>query len=179
MANTSSKPNPLAAQPGQQGIDPRGPRFGAAITTLLLAVTLIAGLTGVSVQSGTTFAERLADPAFWLLVIIAIFFGWGAFGGIQRHPYGKVFKKLIQPRLKPATELENPKPPTFAQLIGFIIAVIGLLLALIGVPYGLVVATAFAFIAAFLNSVFGYCLGCQIYVLLARAGIVGRGGATA
>ena len=47
MANTSSKPNPLAAQPGQQGIDPRGPRFGAAITTLLLAVTLIAGLTGV------------------------------------------------------------------------------------------------------------------------------------
>jgi hypothetical protein len=56
---------------------------------------------------------------------------------------------------------------------------VGLVLALIGVPYGLCVAAAFAFVAAFLNSVFGYCLGCQIYVLLARAGIVGRGGKTA
>jgi hypothetical protein len=56
---------------------------------------------------------------------------------------------------------------------------VGLVLDLIGVPYGLAVAAAFAFIAAFLNSVFGYCLGCQIYVLLARAGIVGRGGKTA
>ena len=42
---------------------------------------------------------------------------------------------------------------------------------------GLVVAAAAAFIAAFLNSVFAYCLGCQIYLLLVRAGILGRKGA--
>lgn len=179
MATTSSKPNPLAARPGQKGIDPRGPRFGAAITTVLLAVDVILGLVGPSTLGGTTLTQRLGDPALWLLVLIAFFFGWGAFGGIQTHPYGRFFRAVIAPRLTPPTELENPKPPTFAQLIGFIIAVVGIALYLIGIPYALVVAAAFAFVAAFLNSVFNFCLGCQIYVLLARAGIVGRGGASA
>jgi hypothetical protein len=176
MASTSSKPNLLAAQPGQKGIDPRGPRFGAAITTVLLAITVVLGLIGPSLVAGTTLTQRVVDPAFWLLVVITILFAWGAFGGIQSHPYGKFFRAVIAPRLGAPRELENPKPPTFAQLIGFIIGLVGVGLDLVGVPYGLVIAAAFAFIAAFLNSVFGYCLGCQIYVLLARAGIVGRGG---
>lgn len=179
MATTSSKSSPLAAQPGQKGIDPRGPRFGAAVTTVLLAVTVVLALVGPSVATGTTLAERLADPAFWLLAVITVLFAWGAFGGIQSHPYGRFFRAVIAPRLGKPSELENPKPPTFAQLIGFVISLVGLVLALIGVPYGMVVAAAVAFIAAFLNSVFNYCLGCQIYVLLARAGIVGRGGKTA
>ena len=173
MASTSSN-NPLAAKPGQQGIDPRGPRFGASITVVLLAIDVILGLSGVSTQSNTTLAQRVADPAFILLVIITLIFAWGAFAGIARHPYGLIFKKFIRPSLGAPTELEDPKPPTFAQLIGFIVAGAGVVLALAGVPYGLVVAAAFAFIAAFLNSVFGYCLGCQIYVLLVRAGILGR-----
>lgn len=175
MASTSSnKPNPLAAKPGQQGIDPRGPRFGASITVVLLAIDVILGLTGVSVTSGTTLAQRVGDPAFILLLIITLIFAWGAFAGIQRHPYGLIFKKFIRPNLGAPTELEDPKPPTFAQLIGFLVTGVGVVLALAGVPYGLVVAAAFAFVAAFLNSVFAYCLGCQIYVLLVRAGILGR-----
>lgn len=173
MTSTSSS-NPLAAKPGQPGIDPRGPRFGATITVILLAVDVVLGLSGVSVTSPTTLAQRVADPAFILLVVITAIFAWGAFAGIQRHPYGAIFKKFIRPRLAAPTELEDPKPPTFAQLIGFIVAGAGVVLALVGVPYGLVVAAAFAFIAAFLNSVFAFCLGCQIYVLLVRAGILGR-----
>ena len=173
MTSTSSN-NPLAAKPGQPGIDPRGPRFGATITVILLAVDVILGLSGVSVTSPTTLAQRVADPAFILLVVITAIFAWGAFAGIQRHPWGAIFKKFIRPRLAAPTELEDPKPPTFAQLIGFIVTGVGIVLALVGVPYGLVVAAAFAFIAAFLNSVFAFCLGCQIYVLLVRAGILGR-----
>lgn len=173
MTSTSSS-NPLAAKPGQPGIDPRGPRFGATITVILLAVDVVLGLSGVSVTSPTTLAQRVADPAFILLVVITAIFAWGAFAGIQRHPYGAIFKKFIRPRLAAPTELEDPKPPTFAQLIGFIVAGVGVVLALVGVPYGLVVAAAFAFIAAFLNSIFAFCLGCQIYVLLVRAGILGR-----
>lgn len=173
MTSTSSS-NPLAAKPGQPGIDPRGPRFGATITVILLAVDVVLGLSGVSVTSPTTVAQRVADPAFILLVVITAIFAWGAFAGIQRHPYGAIFRKFIRPRLAAPTELEDPKPPTFAQLIGFIVAGAGVVLALAGVPYGLVVAAAFAFIAAFLNSVFAFCLGCQIYVLLVRAGILGR-----
>jgi hypothetical protein len=46
-------------------------------------------------------------------------------------------------------------------------------------PIALIVAGAAAFLAAFLNSVFAYCLGCQIYLLLARVGILGRKGAAA
>ena len=61
MATTSSKSSPLAAQPGQKGIDPRGPRFGAAITTVLLAVTVVLALLGPSVATGTTLPQRLAD----------------------------------------------------------------------------------------------------------------------
>lgn len=174
MTSTSSN-NPLAAKPGQSGIDPRGPRFGATITVILLAVDVLLGLSGVSVTSPTTLAQRVADPAFILLVVITAIFAWGAFAGIQRHPWGAIFKKFIRPRLSAPTELEDPKPPTFAQLIGFIVTGVGIVLALVGVPYGLVVAAAFAFIAAFLNSVFAFCLGCQIYVLLVRAGILGRG----
>jgi hypothetical protein len=179
MASTSSKasahkPNPLAAKPGQPGIDPRGPRFGASITVVLLAIDVILGLTGVSVTSPTTLAQRATDPAFILLLVITAIFAWGAFAGIARHPYGVIFKKFIRPRLAAPTELEAPEPPTFAQLIGFLVTGVGVVLALVGVPYGLVVAAAFAFVAAFLNSVFAYCLGCQIYVLLVRAGILGR-----
>lgn len=179
MATTTSKPNPLAAKPGQKGIDPRGPRFGAVITFILLAIDVLLGLTGPSVVAGTTLSERLTDPAFVLLAVITLIFAWGAFAGIQRHPYGLVFKAFVRPRLSAPGELEDPKPPTFAQLIGFLVSGVGVVLAIIGVPYGLVVAAAFAFVAAFLNGAFGYCLGCQIYVLLVRAGIVGRKTASA
>jgi len=173
-APASKSGNPLAAKPGTTGIDPRGPRFGAVITFILLGIDVILGLTGPSVQSGTSWAVRITDPAFILLLVITLIFAWGSFAGISRHPYGLLFRALIRPRLSAPTELEDPIPPTFAQLIGFVVTSVGIVLALLGVPYGLVVAAAFAFIAAFLNGVFGYCLGCQIYVLLVRAGILGR-----
>jgi len=172
--SSGSPANPLAAKPGSTGIDPRGPRFGAVITFVLLGIDVILGLTGPSVEAGTSWAVRVTDPAFILLLIITLIFAWGTFAGIQRHPYGVLFRTLIRPRLSAPTELEDPVPPTFAQLIGFVVTSVGVVLALLGVPYGLVVAAAFAFVAAFLNGVFGYCLGCQIYVLLVRAGILGR-----
>ena len=147
------------------GIDPRGPRFGAAITAVLLLVTIGLALSDVTVGATVVFSY------------LAVVFAWGAFAGIQRHPYGFLFRKLIRPRLAPPTELEDPAPPTFAQGIGFAITLIGLVLHLVGVPYALVIAASLAFVAAFLNSVFAFCLGCQIYLLLTRAGVLGRKGA--
>ncbi len=147
------------------GIDPRGPRFGAAITGVLLLVTIALNLGGAVLASTILFAY-----------IVAIF-AWGAIAGIQRHPYGLLFRSVVRPRLTPPTELEDPTPPTFAQGVGLVITGLGLVLHLVGVPYALVVAASAAFIAAFLNSVFAYCLGCQIYLLLVRAGILGRKGA--
>ena len=169
------------------GIDPRGPRFGAGITGVLLLVVIFLwfaspwSVTNSATGETTLYItlqsplERLLSPPAILFAVITAIFAWGAFAGMQRHPYGLFFKKVVRPRLKPPTELEDPTPPTFAQGVGFVITGIGLVLHIAGVPYALVIAASLAFIAAFLNSVFGYCLGCQIYLLLVRAGILGRG----
>ncbi len=145
-----------------QGIDPRGPRFGAGITGVLLLVVIGLSLGGLLVPALIIFAAQ------------TLLFAWGAFAGIKRHPYGLLFKKLVRPRLKPPTELEDPIPPTFAQGVGFVITAIGVILTLLGLTLALPIAAALAFVAAFLNSVFGYCLGCQIYLLLVRVGVLGR-----
>lgn len=177
---SSNKPNPLAAKPGTKGIDPRGPRFGATITLVTLTVELIFLLANPgALSSSNSIAQNFTTPAGILLTYITVIFAVGAFAGIAKHPYGAIFKALVRPRLSAPAELEDPKPPTFAQLIGFIISLAGLVFALLGLSTGAIIAVAFAFVAAFLNSVFGYCLGCQIYVLLVRAGIVGRGSASA
>jgi hypothetical protein len=172
---TTSKPT-LAAKTGQKGIDPRGPRFSAGITAVLLLVVVALGLIE---GTAATLGERAAQPAFILFALITALFAWGAFAGVARHPYGALYRALVRPRLAAPTELEDPVPPTFAQGVGFVITLIGVVLHLAGVPYALVVAASAAFIAAFLNSVFAYCLGCQIYLLLVRAGILGRKGAVA
>jgi hypothetical protein len=149
------------------GIDPRGPRFGAAITGVLLLVVIGLSLAGLQLAATLVF------------VYITLVFAWGAFAGVQRHPYGLFFKAVVRPRLKPPTELEDPTPPTFAQGVGLVITFIGLVLSLIpGLELALPIAAALAFIAAFLNSVFAYCLGCQIYLLLVRLGVLGRKSST-
>lgn len=158
------------AAPKPRGIDPRGPRFAAGITALLLLVDVFLGLT---TPIGATVAERATEPAFLLLVVIALLFLWGVLSP-RTAPWGALYRTLIQPRLTPPTDLEDPRPPRFAQGVGLFVVTIGLILHLAGVPWALPIAAAAAFIAAFLNAVFGLCLGCQLYLVLQRAGIVGR-----
>jgi len=171
----------MSERPTPAGIDPRGPRFVAAITAVLLIVDLFLALTGIStagtaggwaIQSAT-IAERALDPGFLLLLVIALLFLWSVLSP-RTAPWGVVFRRWVRPRLKPPTELEDPRPPRFAQGVGLFVTVIGLVLHLIGVPWALPIAVAMAFVAAFLNSVFGLCLGCQLYLLLQRIGIIGR-----
>ena len=147
------------------GIDPRGPRFGAAITAVLL---LVAVWLGIGLASAPIDLEA---PGYLLLVIISAIFLWGFLGGVQNHPYGLFFRRFIQPRLKAPEYVESPAGPTFAQGVGFVVTIVGVLLYLAGVAIALPIAAAAAFIAAFLNAAFGYCLGCEIYLLFARRGI--------
>lgn len=158
-----SQPEPTtSARPAAAGIDPRSPRFGAGITAVLLLIDLFLSLVGATTAAAV------------LLLAIALLFAWGAFAGIRRHPYGALYRSLIRPRLAPPAELEDPAPPTFAQGVGLFVTGVGLLLFVLGVPLALPIAAALAFIAAFLNSVFGYCLGCQLYLLLVRARLIRR-----
>lgn len=154
------------------GIDPRGPRFGAAITAVLTLLATLLGLLGLPAARGTgpaSFGERAGDPAFLLTVVIAALFLWGILSpGTQ--PWSALFRAAVHPRLSPPLDLEDPRPPRFAQGVGLLVVAIGLVLHLLGVPLALPIATAAAFVAAFLNAAFGFCLGCELYLLLRRAG---------
>lgn len=150
-----------------KGIDPRGPRFTASVTAVLLLIVI-----GLAVGGSVL-------PAVILFAVLVAIFAWSATQGVAKHPFGLFFKAVVKPRLKPPTELEDPTPPTFAQGVGFLITATGLVLHLLGVPYALVIAASLAFVAAFLNAVFAFCLGCQIYLLLVRARIIRPKGAAA
>ncbi|MFC6340544.1 DUF4395 domain-containing protein, partial [Nocardioides hankookensis] len=73
------------------------------------------------------------------------------------------------PRLGAPDELEDPAPPRFAQAVGLGFAVVGLAGFLAGVDLLGEIAVGFALLAALLNAVFRFCLGCEMYLLLKRA----------
>lgn len=133
----------------RERVDPRGPRFAATLTTLVLAAVLISG-------NG------------WLLALQTLVFALGALGGLGRSPYGWLYRTLVRPRLGPPAELEDAAPPRFAQGVGLAFALVGTVGYLVGPGWLGLVATACALAAAFLNSAFGYCLGCEVYLLLRR-----------
>jgi len=153
---------PATPTSGRAGIDPRGPRFGAAITAVVLLVVIFLALVGA------------ASAALALLALQTAVFAWGAFTGIRKHPYGVLFARFVRPRLGAPDALEDPAPPTFAQGVGLLVSLVGVVLGVAGVSAGVPVAAAAAFVAAFLNAVFDYCLGCQLYLLLVRARVLGR-----
>jgi hypothetical protein len=158
------------------GIDPRGPRFAAGITAALLLVGVFLALIGSSLAPSSSLGQRVSDPAFVLFVILDLLFLWGYLSP-RTAPWGALFRVAVRPRLAPPTELEDPRPPRFAQIIGFSVVLIGLLLHIAGVPWALPVAGAAAFLAAFLNAAFAFCLGCRIYLALTRVGAIRpRGG---
>jgi hypothetical protein len=145
------------------GIDPRGPRFGATITNVLSVVIFFLAL-----DSNATGPSA----AYLLLVLAAALFAVGAFFGTSSHPYSWLYKKLVRPRLSAPKELEDPRPPQFAQGVGLFVAAVGIVLQAFGVTYGVAIAAAALFAASTLQAYFAYCLGCQIYLGLKRAGII-------
>jgi hypothetical protein len=131
-------------------IDPRGPRFGAAITTIVLASILLTIPATISIV---------------MLGIQTVVFALGAFVGLPAQPYGILYRKLVAPKLGKPTELELVEPPQFAQLVGFLFAATGLVALLWGADLVATIAVGFALGAAFLNAVFNFCLGCEMYLI--------------
>jgi hypothetical protein len=131
-------------------IDARGPRFGAAITTVVLAAALATGNV-------------------WFIVVQALVFAIGAFKGPQFTPYAFIYKTIVKPRLKGEVPTEEVKPPQFAQKVGLLFALVALVGAVTGLDLVFTIAVAGALGAAFLNAAFNFCLGCEIYLLLLRA----------
>jgi hypothetical protein len=130
-------------------IDVRGPRFSATITVIVLAIAL-------------------ATQNAWVLAFQAVVFAIGAIRGPQFTPYAFIFKRIVKPLLHGEVVTEDSRPPQFAQTVGFLFALVGLLGAAIGSVPVFSIAVGFALAAAFLNSVFNYCLGCEMYLLVLR-----------
>ncbi len=130
-------------------IDPRGPRFGAAITTVVLAVVLATG-------------------SAWLLAAQLAVFAVGALAGLRYAPYGLLYRRLVRPRLGQPARTEPEAPPRFAQAVGMVIAGAGAICLAMGASTAGLVFAALALAAAFLNAAFDLCLGCQVYLFIQR-----------
>lgn len=130
-------------------IDPRGPRFNQAV----LATALLAGFL---------FDWRPVVPVFALALLA------GAAFGPKYGPFLALYAKVIRPRLAPPRELEDPRPPRFAASVG-VVFLAGASLAFAaggpGLAWGLALVVA---ALAALSAVTGICVGCEMYVLLAR-----------
>jgi len=131
-------------------IDARGPRFGAVITTVVLAAAL-------------------ATNNVWFIVVQALVFAIGALKGPQFTPYAYIYKFAVKPFLKGEVPTEEVQPPQFAQKVGLLFALVAITGALFGIDALVIGAVAMALAAAFLNAAFNFCLGCEIYLLLLRA----------
>ncbi len=141
-------------------IDPRAPRFGAAITSVI-------ALIGFA-DAFTSYGQVTLVSAIALLVL----FVWSVFFPAS-HPYKFLFG-LIRPKIGEPQELEDARPPRFAQQVGLFFAVSAAVGLLIGSQVVVAIALAFIFIAAFLNAFFNFCLGCQMYLLLKRFGLFSK-----
>jgi hypothetical protein len=129
-------------------LDPRGPRFSAALTTVVFVVVLITGNGWLALAQAVIFAVGAYDP--------------------RLTPYGLIYRYLVAPRLAPPAGREDGAPVRFAQAVGLIFTVLTVIGYLAG-PTALGIAGAsFALVAAFLNAAFGLCLGCEAYLLLKR-----------
>ena len=130
-------------------IDARGPRFAATITATVLAIALV-------------------TQNVWVLLAQGLVFLIGAVRGPQFTPYGLIFKNFVKPRLNKVAPTEDVRPPKFAQAVGFIFALVGVIGGFAGLDLVFTIATGFALAAGFLNSAFNYCLGCEMYLLIVR-----------
>lgn len=149
QADTTSPTGPAGPLAPQQGIDPRGPRFTAAVTALVLAAALVTP----------------EDVATVLVAVQGLFFLSGVVLGVQRTPTGLLFRSFVRPRLAPPAHREDPRPPRFAQAVGLLFAVVALVGYLAGATVLGQVAVGLALVAALLNAVIGLCLGCELYLL--------------
>jgi hypothetical protein len=131
-------------------VDPRATRLAAWITVVVLALVLLTA-------SG------------WLLAVQTLVFSTGAAFGLRHAPVGIVFRALVRPRLAPPAALEAEAPPRFAQAVGAAFGVVGTAGFLAGAAVVGYAATALALAAAFLNAAFGFCLGCEVYLIARRA----------
>ncbi|MET1132360.1 MAG: DUF4395 domain-containing protein [Aeromicrobium sp.] len=133
-------------------VDPRALRFTAAVTAAVLALVLVAP---------SPFREIL-------LAAQAVVFALGVFVSLSASPWAWLFRTVVRPRIGAPTRTEDARPPRFAQTVGLVFTLIGLVAFAAGLTTAGFVAVGFAFVAALLNATTGFCLGCELYLTTRR-----------
>jgi hypothetical protein len=132
-----------------------------------VSARLVAG--GVVVMAGAAIA--LDQP--WITLVLAYGFAARVLSGPRFSPLALLVTRVVRPRLRVAPRLVAGPPKRFAQGIGVVFSVTAAVLAFgpggRGAAY---VVLGLLVVAATLESVFGFCLGCKAFALLIRAGIV-------
>ncbi|GAA1688514.1 DUF4395 domain-containing protein [Glycomyces endophyticus] len=115
----------------------------------------------------------LVFQAEWLVVIIALGFIARVLTGPSLSVLGQVVTRVVVPRLPAAPRMVPGPPKRFAQGIGVAFSATSALLLLVvdADLAGWLVLAALA-LAATLESVFAFCLGCKAFALLMRAGVI-------
>jgi hypothetical protein len=138
-------------------VDPRGLRVVAGITAVVLALVLVT-----------------PDPVnIALLAVQVAVFAIAALIGLQQSPYAIAYARFVRPRIGAPAELEDARPPRFAQIVGLVFTAAALIAFALGAATVGYIATAFALVAALLNAAIGLCLGCELYLALRRLTPVG------
>lgn len=148
MPSTSFYACPLRGQ-----VDPRLVRFSAGATAGVLAVALL--------------VVDVARPlGLGLLASQVAVFAFTAFVSFQWSVWAQLYARVIWPRIGAPAELEDARPPRFAQLVGFVLTGAGLISFLLAADVAGYALTALACGAAVLDAATGLCLGCKAYLLV-------------
>ena len=129
-------------------LDPRGPRFAAAVTSVVLVLVLVFASGWLALAQAAVFALAALSPRY--------------------SPYGLLYRAAVAPRLPRPAELEPAAPVRFAQAVGLGFTILAAFAYLLGAPVLGLLLTAAALLAAFLNAAFGLCLGCEAYLAFRR-----------
>lgn len=126
--------------------------------------------------AGGVVALALITIAFdqpWLTVPLAYGFVARVLSGPTLSPLGQLVTRVITPRLSLTPRMVPGPPKRFAQGIGAVFTVTAAVLALaLDQRVAAYVMLGFIVVAASLESFLGYCLGCKIFGLLMRAGVI-------
>jgi hypothetical protein len=118
-----------------------------------------------------TLAVALATGAWWLAVPIAYGYWARVLGAARLSPLARLANDVVAPRLGPPKPVSGP-PKRFAQAMGAAFSTGGAVAFALGAPTTGAVLLGMLVVAATLEAVFALCLGCKIFALLMRAGLV-------
>jgi hypothetical protein len=116
----------------------------------------------------------LLTGAWWLTVPLALGFWARVATGPTLSPFGQLATRVIAPRLGTPKYVPGP-PKRFAQGMGAAMSTTAAVLALSGLHTAATVLLCALIAAATLESAFAVCLGCKVFGLLMRTGVIPRG----